>query len=80
MPAPSNPLQELQEILARTSRDVSEDKMLSCLYGIIMGWDDASYDELSKKYGWTAEQIQAQKAWHDEYKKAWRLYFNTYCR
>jgi len=76
--SPTNPLQELREILTRTSRDTSEDKMIACMYGIIVGWDDASYKELRVKHGWTDSNIQRQKTWHENYKRAWNLFMNTH--
>lgn len=50
MPTPTNPLQRMRETFAFTSRDCSEDKMIAFLYGIVMGWDDESYNELKKKH------------------------------
>jgi len=71
---PVNPLQELYEILTRTSRDTGEDKMIAVMYGIIVGWDDDSYEELKLKHGWTDQNIQNQKEWHEKYKIAWNLF------
>lgn len=76
MPAPTNALQELREILTRTSRSVSTDKMIACMYGIIVGWDDGSYDELKVLHNWTDEQIEHQKLLHENYKKAWGLFMD----
>lgn len=76
MPTPTNALQELNEILTRTSRDVSEDKMIACIYGIVVGWDDASYAELKQKHHWTDDNIKIQKTLHENYKKAWNLFMN----
>lgn len=60
-PFTTNPLQRLQETLAFTSRDCSEDKMLSFMYGIILGWDDESYEELKLKHNWSDEDVIQQK-------------------
>jgi hypothetical protein len=68
---PTNSLQALVEILTKTPRDVSEDKMLACIYGIIVGWNDASYRELKLKHRWTDKEIETQKMWHNNYTKAW---------
>lgn len=74
MPHPTNALQELCEILTRTSRDTGEDKMIACMYGIIVGWNDESYEELRLAHNWTDENIQHQKMLHENYKKAWALF------
>ena len=76
MGTPTNPLQELHEILTRQSRDMSEDRMIACIYGIIVGWDDASYEELKQRHNWTDDNIKWQKLWHKKYKKAWDLYMS----
>lgn len=76
MDTPTNPLQELREILTRTSRDIAQDKMLSCIYGIIVGWDDKSYKEFKKTFGWTDQNIKWQKFWHAQYIEAWNMYVN----
>lgn len=73
-----NPLQRLAETLAFTSRDCSEDKMIAFMYAIICGWDDASFNELMVKHGWTLDDIKLMKAWHDDYKKAWNLFVIDY--
>lgn len=77
MPVPTNPLQELREILTTQSRDMSEDKMIACMYGIIVGWDDEAYDELKEKHGWTDDNIKWQKLWNENYNKAWNLYMSN---
>jgi hypothetical protein len=71
---PTNPLQKLQETLAFTSRDCSEDKMIAFMYGIIMGWDNKSYKELMVKHNRSLQDIKLQKMWHKNYKKAWNVY------
>lgn len=73
-PVPTNPLQKLNEILAFTSRDCSEDEMIACMYGIISGWDDDSYEELKIKHGWSDNTVEWQKLWHENYKKAWNAF------
>lgn len=71
---PTNPLQRMRETFALTSRDCSEDKMIAFLYGIVMGWDDAAYDELKLKHNWSDEDVRLQKDWHKNYNKAWNLF------
>ena len=77
-PITTNPLQKLTEIFAFTSRDCSEDKMIACMYGIIMGWNDESYEELKLKHGWSDKDINLQKMWHENYKKSWNAFIKTY--
>lgn len=74
MPEPTNPLQELREVLTRTSRDISEDKLLSWIYGIIVGWDDEAYQELKELLNWTDSHIERLKILHSNYEKAWSLF------
>ena len=74
MPQPTNALQELVEILTRTSRDTGEDKMIACIYGIIVGWDDNAYKALKEQHGWIDDNIRFQKMWHENYKRAWSLF------
>lgn len=76
-PVTTNPLQKLNEIFAFTSRDCSEDKMIACMYGIISGWDDASYEELKLKHNWSDDDVKWQKLWHENYKKAWNAFMET---
>lgn len=76
-PVTTNPLQKLNEIFAFTSRDCSEDKMIACMYGIITGWDDASYEELKQQHNWSDDDIKWQKLWHENYKKAWNAFMET---
>lgn len=77
MPWPSNPLQELEEILTSTARDVSEDRLLSCIYGIVVGWDEGSYRELREKHRWSDKSIELQKTWHENYQIAWNLFMDN---
>ena len=77
MSVPTNPLQKLEEVFSFTSRDCSEDKMIAFMYGIISGWDDDSYEELKVKHSWSDKDVELQKKWHIEFKKAWNLYMNN---
>lgn len=77
MKLPTNPLQKLLEVFTFTSRDCSEDKMIAFMYGVISGWDDDSYAELKVQHNWSDKDVELQKAWHIEYKKAWNLYMGA---
>ena len=72
MPAgPTNALQALRESYTLSSRNMSESKFDAWIYGIIVGWDDASYRELQPKHGWTDDQVLYNKLLHENYKQAW---------
>ena len=71
---PTNPLQALTEAFGRTSKDMGEDKLDAFLYGVIMGWEDESYEQLREKHNWSDENIKIQKMWHQNYIKAWNLF------
>jgi hypothetical protein len=77
METPTNPLQRLHETFAFTSRDCSEDKMIAFMYGVVMGWDDASYAELQPKHNWSDKDVELQKMWHKNYQKAWELFMGA---
>lgn len=77
-PVPTNPLQRLRETFAFTSRSCSEDKMIAFMYGIISGWDDASYEELKVLHNWSDRDVELQKQWHQNYNKAWNLLMNEF--
>lgn len=76
MDAPTNPLQSLRESYTRTSKDMAESKFDAWTYGIIAGWDDESYKELSVKHGWSDKQVSYNKLLHQNYLKAWNLFMN----
>ena len=71
---PTNPLQRLRETFAFTSRDCGEDKMIAFMYGIIVGWDDGSYEELKSQHNWSEKDIELQKMWHANYNEVWNLF------
>lgn len=73
-PVTTNPLQRLHEVFAFTSRDCTEDKMIAFMYGVVCGWDDASYEELKIKHNWSDDTVQQMKLWHENYKQAWNLW------
>ena len=74
MDVPTNPLQALRESFTRTSKDMCEAKFDAWTYGVIVGYDDDSYRELSKRFEWSAIQIDYNKLLHENYNKAWSLF------
>lgn len=49
-------LESVKRSIAFDVQDWSTDKRLAWIYGIIMGWGDAS-DEVARKHRWTAEDV-----------------------
>lgn len=70
---PENPLQALVMSLCRTPKDMGEHKFDAYLYGVIVGWEDSSYEELKIRHTWSEEVIEYQKLLHQNYIKAWNL-------
>lgn len=73
MDIPTNPLQALRETFCRTSKDMGTEKMDAWCYGIIVGWDDASYAELAVTHSWSPETVAYNKLLHENYEKCWAL-------
>ncbi|SFB80662.1 hypothetical protein SAMN05421780_101563 [Flexibacter flexilis DSM 6793] len=71
---PTNPLQRIRETFSRTSQDNAQDKWTAFLYAIIVGWNNASFEELKVKHNWTDEDIQMMKEWHESYNNLWNLF------
>lgn len=70
---PENPLQALVMSICGSSKDFSKDKFDAYLYGVIVGWEDSSYEQLKVELGWTDSQIKYQKSLHQNLIKAWNL-------
>lgn len=68
-----NPLQVLVMSIAGSSKDFSETKFEAYMYGVIMGWDNDSYEELKSKHGWSDDVINYQKQLHQNFIRAWNL-------
>lgn len=69
-----NPLQRLHEAMVFTSDDLSLKKRDAFMYAIIVGWDDAAYNELKITHNWSDKDVRQMKDWHHAYKKAWNLF------
>lgn len=78
MPAPDNALQALVESYSRSAKDMGAKKFDAWVYGIICGWDDASYAELSVKHDWTPDVVAYNKLLHENYKRAWSAYMGHF--
>jgi hypothetical protein len=54
-----NCLESIECAIAFDVRDWSSDRRSAWIYGIVFGWDEESFDELSKQYGWdNADKIR----------------------
>lgn len=74
---PSNALQALVESFSKTSKDFGCNKFDAWVYGIICGWDDASYKELAAIHNWSNDQIEYNKLLHANYNNAWNLFIQN---
>lgn len=50
-------LRDAANAMATCSRDWSSDYRDAWLWGVVVGWDDASLRELSSKLGWSARTV-----------------------
>ena len=57
-------LESLRTTMATWSGDWSQDKRLAWVYGIIMGWEDAT-DEVAKKFRWSSEDADRMNRLHE---------------
>lgn len=62
-----NPLQSIRDSFIVTSKDMAATKFDAWIYGIVVGWDDDSYKELAKKYGWSPDEITLNKTLSKNY-------------
>jgi len=74
MEDPTNPLQALRESYCRSPKDMGERKFDAWVYGIIVGWPDDAYAELSVQHKWSAEQVKYNKLLHQNYCLTWNLF------
>lgn len=72
-----NPLEALYIQQTSDSKDLSLDKRDAWRYGIIVGWDNASYEELAIKHQWRPEDIDRNKRLHTKYIQAWKFIQNA---
>jgi hypothetical protein len=54
----------IHDAIAFSSRDWAEHHRDAWIYGIICGWDDASYRELKAKHRWTDDTVSRNKRLH----------------
>jgi hypothetical protein len=64
MKEPLCPIKSIEYTLAFASKDWSLDKDDAWIYGIVIGWDDDSLDELKVSFGWSDETVLTLKELH----------------
>ena len=65
----------IADAMAFSSRDWSIDRRDAWIYGIVLGWDDASYEVLKKKHKWTDSEVERNKLLYESYnKEGWDLF------
>lgn len=63
----TNSLNSLASVMAFSSRDWSQDRESVWLYGIMVGWDNDSHEEIKKKYRFTDFQINLMDTLHADF-------------
>lgn len=62
-----NSLENLEATIVFDSRDWSRDATDALIYGIVVGWDDVSLEELAGKYRWSVEKIDLIRDLHQDF-------------
>lgn len=70
-PPTENPIQALRCAMSSYPGDWSVDKRMSWMYGIICGWDNASYVQLQQKHNWSDEDVARNIRLRDEFYSHW---------
>lgn len=63
----TNSLSGLASVLAFSSKDWTSDRELTWVYGIIVGWDSDSHEEIKKRFRFTDFQITLMDNLHADY-------------
>lgn len=66
-----NPLQSIHTSITSSSRDFGIDHRDAWIYGIAVGWDDASYNELKAKHFWSDSDVERNKRLHQKFIDLW---------
>lgn len=64
---PMDSLDRLHNTIVFDSRDWSNTTVDAWIYGIVVGWDDASLLDLQEKFNWPVATVCMLKAMHEEY-------------
>ena len=65
------PLASICSPMVFASKDWSEEKVDSWIYGVAVGWEDESLAELKQKFNWSDEIIDRLKTLHNNFKNLW---------
>lgn len=57
----------LETIMATSPHDWGDNERFAWMWGIILGWDNASMDELAKKFSWSTETQGRLTRLHDKF-------------
>lgn len=66
-----NPMQSIHTSISGHVRDMGIDKRDAWIYGIAVGWDDESYKEFQKDFGWSDEVVARNKRLHEKFIACW---------
>ena len=62
-----NCLCSIERTIAFDVYDWSEDSRSAWIYGIVMGWDAESYQQLMQKFHWTEQNVEKNKRYHKQW-------------
>lgn len=62
-----NPLTAIGDALAFGVDDWGATRAKAWIYGIVLGWDDESIDDLAKQHRWTPNQVRRLRALHERF-------------
>lgn len=59
-------IQSMMDTMIADERDWAKDDTDAWNYGILWGWDDASYMELQEAHGWTDQEVFLNELLHQQ--------------
>lgn len=62
-----HPIQALKTTLAFAADDWGDTRAKAWVWGIILGWDEASEEELAARFGWSAESVGRLRRLHERF-------------
>lgn len=68
----NNPLESIHDCIVFSCRDWAKDKRSAWIYGIVVGWDSDSYEEMMEKFKWSEEEVKRNIVLHGIYAKLWK--------
>jgi hypothetical protein len=70
----TNPFDSLFTTIVCDSRDWASNHKDAWLWGIIVGWDNKSLEELQNKFNWTDTTCDRLKSLHRDFEIAQKIY------